>query len=54
MLKSISNLPNLYNLFTLKDFPIYTLCCPGVPGIRKALYQKVYVFNIMGGGIKQI
>ena len=54
MLKTISNLPNLYNSFTLKDFAIYVLDDYAVhlmPEVRKALYQRGYVLVLMGGGI---
>ena len=54
MLKTISNLPNCYNPFTLKDFAIYVLDDYAVhlmPKVRKALYQRGYVLVLMGGGI---
>ena len=55
MLKTISNLPNQFNLFTPKDFAIYVLdnyAVHKMPKIRKALYQRGgYVLILMGGGI---
>ena len=46
MLKTISNLPNRYNLFIPKDFAIYVLddyVAHLMPKVRKALYQRGYV-----------
>ena len=54
MLKTISNLPNQFNLFTPKDFAIYVLdnyAVHKMPKIRKALYQRGHVLILMGGGI---
>ena len=54
LLKTISNLPNRYHLFTQKDYAIYVLDDYAVhlmPEVRKALFQRGYILVIMGGGI---
>ena len=53
MLKTISNLPNHFNLYTQKGFTIYVLDDYAVhlmPEIWKAYYQRGYVLVVMGGG----
>ena len=54
MPKTISNLPNWFNPFTPKYFVIYVLddyAVHTMPEIRKVLYQRGYVFVLMGEGI---
>ena len=54
LLKTISNLPNRYHLFTQKDYAIYLLddyAVHRMPEVTKALFQCGYILVIMGGGI---
>ena len=50
MFKTISNLPNQFNPFALKDFAIYVLedyAAHLMSEIRKALYQRGYMRVLM-------
>lgn len=54
MLYTISNLPNRYNIFTLKNYAIYVLDDYSVhimPEIKEALLKRGYVPVIIGGGV---
>ena len=54
MLYTISNLPNIYNIFTPKNYAIYVLDDYSVhimPKIKEALLKTGYVPVIIGGGV---
>ena len=54
MLKTISNLPNRFNVFSAKNYAIYVLDDYSVhlmPAIKSALLKRGYVLVVIGGGI---
>ena len=54
MLRTISNLPNRFNIFTRKNYAIYFLDDYSVhlmPEIKEALLKREYVPVIIGGGV---
>ena len=54
MLATISNLPNRYNPFTIKNFGIYVLDDYSVhlmPEVKSALLKRGYILVGIGGGV---
>ena len=54
MLKTISNLPNKFNIFTPKNYAVYVLDDHSMhlmPEVKEAFLKRGYVPNIIGGGI---
>ena len=54
MLKTISNLPNKFNIFTPKNYAVYVLddySMHLMPEVKEAFLKRGYVPNIIGGGI---
>ena len=54
MLATISNLPNRYNPFTIKNFGIYVLDDYSVhlmPEVKSALLKRAYILVGIGGGV---
>ena len=54
MLKTISHLPNRFNMFTPKNYAIYVLDDYSVyllTGVKEALLKRGYVYIGIGGGI---
>ena len=54
MLSTISNLPNRYNPFTMKNFGIYVLDDYSVhlmPEVKAALFKRGYILVRIGGGV---
>ena len=54
MLRTISNLPNTFNIFTPKNYAIYVLDDYSVhlmPEIKEAPLKRGYVPVIIGGGV---
>ena len=53
MLKTISNLPNKFNIFTPKNYAVYVLDDYSVhqPEVKEAFLKRGYVPIIIGGGV---
>ena len=54
MLKTISNLPNKFNIFTPKNYAVYVLddySMHLMPEVKEAFLKRGYVPNIIGGGV---
>ena len=54
MLKTISNLPNKFNIFTPKNYAVYILNDYSVhlmPEVKEAFLKRGYVPIIIGGGV---
>ena len=54
MLKTISNLPNWFNIFTQKNYDVYVLNDYSVhlmPEVKEEFLKRGYVLIIIGGGV---